>query len=109
MGREVGGRFRSQGRYIYLWLINAECMTETNTILQSNNPSIKKLNIYITEKKGKKTQYGSGPQSNSPCSYNFVCDQLGEPDTNRGDMGAMEIMTFTRDQGLGPLLAPGTK
>ena len=55
MGREVGGRFRSQGRYIYLWLINAECMTETNTILQSNNPSIKKLNIYITEKKGKKT------------------------------------------------------
>ena len=86
-------------------------MTETNTILQSNNPSIKKLNIYITEKKRKKkkTQYGSGLQSNSPCSCNFVCDQLGEPDTNRGDMGAMEIMTFTRDQGLGPLLAPGTK
>ena len=32
-------------------------MTETNTILQSNNPSIKKLNIYITEKKGKKKKH----------------------------------------------------
>ena len=63
------------------------------------------------KKKGKKKKnsYGSGLQSNSPCSCNFVCDQLGEPDTNRGDMGTMEIMTFTRDEELGPLLAPGTK
>ena len=28
MGREVGGRFKREGIYVYLWLIHVEVLTE---------------------------------------------------------------------------------
>ena len=39
-GWKVGGRFKRQGTHVYLW-VTCWCMTEGNTILGSNFPSIK--------------------------------------------------------------------
>ena len=30
MGREMGGRFKSEGVYVYLWLIHVEASQKTN-------------------------------------------------------------------------------
>ena len=39
---EVGGRFKREGTYVYLWLIHVDgYMTETNTIFKSNYLPIK--------------------------------------------------------------------
>ena len=50
MGREMGGRFKRDGSYVYLWLIHVEVLQKTTEfykaiILQLNNKLIKKKKV----------------------------------------------------------------
>ena len=40
-GWEVGGRFKSEGTYVYLWLIRVDVWQKSNQHCKSNYPSIK--------------------------------------------------------------------
>ena len=50
MGREVGGRFKRDGSYVYLWLIHVELLQKTTEfykaiILQLNNKLLLKKKV----------------------------------------------------------------
>ena len=60
MGWEVGGWFKSDGTYVYLWLIHADVWQKPTKfckaiILQFKNKSIK--NVFKGKKKKKRIQY----------------------------------------------------
>ena len=47
MGREVGGRFKREGVYVYLWLIHVEVWQKTTKSCKAIILKLKKKNIFL--------------------------------------------------------------
>ena len=45
----MGGTFKREQTYVYLWLIHADVWQKPNTVLQSNYPPIKNNKIVFTK------------------------------------------------------------
>ena len=75
MGREMGGRFKREGIYVYLWLIHVEVWQKTtNSVKQSSFNKKKKI-----EKKLQKTCFFMGKRAYTRLSSLLTCLQAQRP------------------------------
>ena len=59
MGREMGGRFKREETYVYLWLIHVEVWQKTTKFRKAIILQLKKIKI----KKKKSTYFFPGPKT----------------------------------------------
>ena len=66
MGREMGGRFKREGTYVFLWLIPVEAWQKTTKFCQANILQLK--NKLIKKKENLRTSLCFPSETYTPCS-----------------------------------------